>query len=71
MRLVTPTRQINTRKSIEDQKEHAREAVRLRSLASTVTTGSDSRSLIDEALLTFWWVSNREYGARVARPQGR
>src|SRR5436190_24292994 len=49
MRLITPTRQINTRKSIEDQKEHARVAVRLRSLASTVTTAATKARVLQQA----------------------
>ena len=39
MRLVT-LRHTNTRKTIGDRKEHAREAARLRSLAATVTTAA-------------------------------
>jgi hypothetical protein len=44
MRLVTPTRQINISKSIEDREEHAREAERLRSLANAVTTAAATRN---------------------------
>jgi hypothetical protein len=49
MRLVTPTRQFGSRKSTEDQKEHAREAVRLRSLAHTVTTAATKARVLQQA----------------------
>jgi hypothetical protein len=45
MRLVHPT------KSIEDLKEHAREAVRLRSLADTVTTAATKARVQEHARL--------------------
>ena len=49
MRLVTPTRQFGITKSTEDQKEHAREAVRLRSLAHTVTTAATKARVLQQA----------------------
>lgn len=49
MPLVTPTGQIDIRKSIEDRKEHAREAVRLRSLANTVTTAATKARVLQQA----------------------
>jgi hypothetical protein len=49
MRLVTPMRQFGTAKSTEDRKEHAREAVRLRSLVNTVTTAATKARLLQQA----------------------
>ena len=49
MRLVTPTRQFGITKSTGDQKEHAREAVRLRSLAHTVTTAATKARVLQQA----------------------
>ena len=49
MRLVTPTRQINISKSIEDREEHAREAERLRSLANAVTTAASKARVLRQA----------------------
>jgi hypothetical protein len=49
MRLVMPRRQFGTTKSTEDQKEHAREAVRLRSLAHTVTTAATKARVLQQA----------------------
>jgi len=49
MRLVTPTRQIDISKSIEDREEHAREAERLRSLANAVTTAAAKARVLQQA----------------------
>ena len=49
MRLVTPTRRIGITKSTEDQKEHARQAVRLRSLVNTVTTAATKARVLQQA----------------------
>ena len=45
MRLVV----VHPTKKIEDQKEHAREAVRLRSLAHTVTTAATKARVLQQA----------------------
>ena len=45
MRLVV----VHPTKNIEDLKEHAREAVRLRSLANTVTTAATKARVLQQA----------------------
>ena len=47
--LVTATRQINISKSIADRDEHAREAIRLRSLANTLTTAAVKARVLQRA----------------------
>jgi hypothetical protein len=49
MPLVTATRQINISKSTADREEHAREAVRLRSLANTLTTAAAKARVLQQA----------------------